>query len=412
MIRGQADSQNDRIFVKMGVVDPGIADRLMGSLKHNYLVIAGVLSLTTLFSVRYLLLQPPDPYQPIIDWTAVAPVIVDPIPFELDPVLEREMVSNTAKNVLEISTDLAQLLEQKEYGLLRDILLHQAAQAVAEKNKNQLGHVMSLLGQLYIEEQDLDSAEVYLMEALDVYQSLDDSVGAAQVYIQLGRTHLKSRELARTAGDTYDRLLVARWQLSNGQYSAAEQNLRDVVKDSLVVNRYGTAASAYYSLVQLYTRNGNTYEAEQAAMEAARLYAASGQLDRAKATIEPLRAAGTEHWRLYDIEQEIDRSYTEFEVSVHQIERARDYRQLYNHYRAQGDEDRAWKLRLLASKSLKNVSKRAMFHRQPDALALLYVSNDDMGQARDYFDIARQTFDSEGLEGLSTQARKLKEQIR
>ena len=52
-----------------------------------------------------------------------------------------------------------------------------------------------------------------------------------------------------------------------------------------------------------------------------------------------------------------------------------------------------------------------MYHRQPDALALLYVSNDDMGRAKYYFNIAKQTFDNEGLEGLSSQAEKLKNQI-
>ncbi len=385
----------------------------MGSSKHNYLVIVGILSLTTLFSVRFLLLPQPEPYQPMIDWARQipAPAAVTTVRFEPDPALEQEMISRTAQTVENISADLAQLLQQKEYGLLRDHLLNKAAQAVAGGDKNLLGHVMSLLGQLSIEEQDLDTAEVYLMEALDVYQSLGDSVGAAQVYIQLGRSRLKSRELARTAGNTYDRLLVARWQLSHGDYSAAEQNFRYVVDESLAVSRYGSAASAYYSLVQLYTHDGNTFEAEQAAMEAARLYAASGQLQRARASLVPLRQAGVEEWRLSGIEQEIDRSYAEFEASVHQIERAKDYRQLYNHYNAQGDQNRAWKLRLLASKSLKNVSKRAMYHRQPDALALLYVSNDDMGRAKNYFDIAKQTFDNEGLESLSTQAEKLKGQI-
>ena len=58
-----------------------------------------------------------------------------------------------------------------------------------------------------------------------------------------------------------------------------------------------------------------------------------------------------------------------------------------------------------------NVSKRVMYHRQTDALALLYISNDDMGRARDYFDRAKQTFDSKGLEKLSSQTEKLKDQI-
>lgn len=385
----------------------------MDSHRHNYLVIVGLLSLTALFSVRYLISQQPDPYRPMVDWTQhiEVPAAAEPTRFELDPALEMELVSRTAQTVREMSAELAQLLERKEYDVLRERLLNGAALAVSSGDKNELGHVMSLLGQLSIEEHDLDSAEVYLLEALDVYQNLGDTVGAAQVYMQLGRASLKSREIARSAGSTYDRLLVARWQLSHGRFSTAEQSFRQVIDDSLPVNRYGTAASAYYSLTRLYTENGNTFEAERAAMEAARLYAASGQLHRADDTVEVLRRAGIEEWRLYDIEQEVKRGYDEFQASVNQIERARDYRQLYNHYRSQGDHDRAWKLRLLANKSLKNVSKRAMYHRQPDALALLYVSNDAKGRAKNYFEIAQQTFDSEGMDVLSTQVNRLREQI-
>ena len=386
----------------------------MKSYRHNYLLIIGILSLVGFFSLRYLLLQSDSPYSPIVVDTTPQPTAptVDIVKrFQFDTELEQEMVSKTEQTVREISEDLATLLKNKEFSLLRDNLLNEAARAVAEGDKSQLAHVLSLLGQVAIEEQDLDAAEVYLLEALDVYESLNDKVGSAQVYMQLGRTHVKAREIARTAGDSYDRLLIARWQLSEKHYAAAEQNLKHVVDESLSVNRFGAAASAYYSLVQLYTRSKSTFQAEQAAMEAAKLYAASGQLKRAYDTIAQLKLAGVEAWRVYDIEQAIDRNYTEFEQSVQQIERAKDYRQLYYHYRSQGDQKRAWKLRLLASKSLKNVSKRAMFRRQPDALALLYISNTDMGRAKAYFDRAQQTFDSKGLQELSSQTEKLKDQI-
>lgn len=387
------------------------------SFKHNYPVIIGILSLIGFFSLRYFLLQTDSPYSPIVVTTpqptaqTTASTVGVMERFQFDTELEQEMVSKTEQTVRQIGEDLATLLKNKEFSLLRDSLLNKAAQAVTEGNKPQLAHVLSLLGQVAIEEQDLDAAEVYLLESLDVYDKLRDKVGSAQVYMQLGRTHVKARELARTAGDAYDRLLIARWQLSEQRYADAEQNLKHVIDESMAVNRFGAAASAYYSLVQLYTKSSSTFQAEQAAMEAARLYAASGQLKRAYATVAQLKRAGVEAWRVYDIEQEIDRSHEEFERSVQQIERAKDYRQLYYHYRSQGDQERAWKLRLLASKSLKNVSKRAMYHRQPDALALLYVSNDDMGRARDYFDRAKQTFDSKGLETLSSQAEKLKDQI-
>ena len=389
----------------------------MKSFSHNYLVIIGIVSLIGFFSLRYFLLQTDSPYSPIVVTTPqptaqTTASTVDVVErFQFDTELEQEMVSKTEQTVREIGEDLATLLKNKEFSLLRDSLLNKAAQAVTEGDKPQLAHVLSLLGQVAIEEQDLDAAEVYLLESLDVYDNLRDKVGSAQVYMQLGRTHVKARELARTAGDAYDRLLIARWQLSEQRYADAEQNLKHVIDESMAVNRFGAAASAYYSLVQLYTKSSSTFQAEQAAMEAARLYAASGQLKRAYATVAQLKRAGVEAWRVYDIEQEIDRSHEEFERNVQQIERAKDYRQLYYHYRSQGDQERAWKLRLLASKSLKNVSKRAMYHRQPDALALLYVSNDDMGRARDYFDRAKQTFDSKGLETLSSQAEKLKDQI-
>ena len=383
----------------------------MQSMKHNRLVIIGLLSVIALIPLRYFVVQDQDPYQAIVEIPAPPPIaVVGPVPFKLDVDLERELQTRTAATVTQIGQELADLLAQEEFGLLRDRLMNEAAEAVAAGDKSRLGHVLSLMGQVAIEEQDLDSAEVFLMEALDVYELLGDTVGAAQVYMQLGRTHLKSRELARSAGDAYDRLLVARWQLSENEYAAAEQNLKHVIDASLTTNRFGAAASAHYSLARLYAENNDTFRAEQAAMEAARLYASSGQIRRASATVKHLELAGIEGWRLYDIELEIKRSYAEFQDSVQQIERARDYRQLYNHYRSQ-DQERAWKLRLLASKSLKNVSKRAMYHRQPDALALLYVSNTDMERAEVYFDIAKETFDSEGLDGLSSQTQKLKAQI-
>lgn len=388
----------------------------MNPYRHNRLVIVGLMSLAVMISLRHFFLDTDSPYTSVAPAPQVTALTVGvsqerPAFPAFDHELEQEIIEQTAHTVREISDNLAELLGQKEYGLVRHTLLKKAAQAVADGNKTQLGHVLSLLGQLSIEEQDLDTAEVYLFESLDVYRGLNDSVGEAEVYMQLGRMHLKSRELARQAGDAYDRLLVARWQLSEGQHAAAEQNLKHVVDVSLSANRFGSAASAYNSLVELYTKMNSIYQAQQAAMEAATLFAASGQIRRARRSLERLKHAGVEGWRLYDIEQQINAKFAEFEDNVHQIERAKDYRQLYYHYRSQGNEDRAWKLRLLASKSLKNVSRRAMYHRQPDALALLYVSNDAVGRAKDYLAIAQQTFERKGLEELSSQTEKLKEQI-
>ena len=334
-----------------------------------------------------------------------------PAPMEHDSALEQELMARTALDIRDISEELTELLEEKEFRIINDELLQVAARAVETGDQAKLGGVLSLLGQLSIEERDFDSAEVYLMEALDVYEEAGNTFGAAQVHMHLGRMHLKLRQRARTAGQVYDRTLLARWQLTHGRYDSAEQNLIFAIDENLSIDRFGAAASAYNSLVRLYTEVGDSYEAQRAAMQAARLYAASGQMDNAAATVAKLEQAGMEDWRLFDIEHEIERRYQEFRANVEQINRVQDYRRLYHHYRSQGDERRAWRLRLQASRSLRKVSKRAMYHRIPDVLALLYISNDDKVRARDYFDLAGETFDLEGHEDLWSQTQKLKGEI-
>ena len=393
----------------------------MNNLRHNRLVIVGIASIVALFTFLHIHSTKPESMNPGHTVQRVAPVVApsnqleSPFgviqPVALDPKLEQAMVAKTARTIEQLSEELAALLREKQYDLVREQLLQIAAQAIADNDKNMLGNALSLLGQVAIEEQDLDTAEVYLLESLDVYEQQADKVGSAQVFMQLGRVHLHSRQLARTAGDAYDRLLVARWQLSHGQYALAEHNLTGIIEDNLSINRFGAAASAYSSLARVYAQYGATYNEQQAAVEAARLFAASGQIGRAKANLAHLEQSGVERWRLSEVETEIHQNFAEFQNSVEQIERARDYRQLYNHYQSQGDEQRAWKFRILASKTLRNVSKRAMYHRQPDVLALLYVSNDAKERARNYFDAAMQTFDSKGLKELSTQTKRLKDQI-
>lgn len=94
-----------------------------------------------------------------------------------------------------------------------------------------------------------------------------------------------------------------------------------------------------------------------------------------------------------------------------QIERAKDYRRLYHFYKNQGDNERAWKFRLLANNSLSQVSKRTLFHRQQGVLAILFNSNDDVDMAEDYFVKAKTTFKSHGLKTLSEETENLGNQI-
>jgi len=53
----------------------------------------------------------------------------------------------------------------------------------------------------------------------------------------------------------------------------------------------------------------------------------------------------------------------EYENSVMQMARARDYQQLYNHFIHAGDPVRAWQFRVKAQNSLRGVTSRAMHRR-------------------------------------------------
>jgi hypothetical protein len=191
----------------------------------------------------------------------------------------------------------------------------------------------------------------------------------------------------------------------------AEKYIRSSIRRNLVINRYGSAASAYESLVRLYLDEGNFPEASTAAFESARMFAASGRIARARKVIESLPASITKPWQLAELQGEIDLRYQEYQDGILQIERARDYRRLYFYYRGKGDQERAWKFRLLASNSLSQVSKRTLFHRQQGVLALLYNSNEAKELAEEYLVKAKDTFDLNGMINLSDETETLNLQI-
>lgn len=385
----------------------------MGQRRQDIMVVVGSFLVAGLIAGHYYFQSDEDDGGPLLvnhwlhdtDTVDRKTLIPEAAVYEAD--LDDELWARTILDIRKVSETLNELLERKEYRTVGEELLQIAAQAVEAGDHKKLGGVMSLLGQLSIEEQDFDAAEVYLKESLEIYELAENTVGAAQVQMHLGRMHLKLRQRARTAGQAYDRILLARWQIAHGHYDAAQHNLDLVIDENLSINRFGAAASAYNSLSRLHAENGDTYYAEEAAMEAARLYAASGQLGNANTTLANLEARGVEAWRLAEIEQEIELRHEEFRANVEQVQRAEDYNRLYNSYRSRGDELSAWRLRLQASESLSKVSKREMYHRIPDVLALLYVSNGDRDRASDYFEQARETFDLEGQDELLSQTRKL-----
>lgn len=320
---------------------------------------------------------------------------------------KRVILSQASAELGVLDGALASMLADGDIETVREKLLRVAAEAAVRRAHTTLGRALSLLGQLAAESQDFDAAAVYFEEALDVYGERGDAVGIAEVYMGLGKMHLKLRQRARIAGKAYDRLLLARWQLSHGELVSAEANLRLVIEENLTIHRYGAAAGAYKSLMRLYAETGYQSEFVVAATDAARLYAASGQLDEAQWLIDVLADTGVEQWQLGAIEHEIDLAHAEFIANTRQIAIAEDYRRLYRHYRSLGDDERAWRLRTRADASLRLVSKRAMYRRNPDVLAVLYASLNDVERAQAYFDRASRTFDEFGRSDLTLRAQRL-----
>ncbi len=332
------------------------------------------------------------------------------IALELDAI-EQKQVDNTHKSVVGFDPKLAALLANGEFAQLREELLKLAAVAVSDNDKNRLGYILNLLGQISIQEQDLYSAEVYLAEALDIFRNLEDEIGSAQVYLQLGRTHLKSRQIARVAGTAYDELQVGRWYLNHGLLNIAEEYIVNSIENNLSINRYGSAASAYESLGKLYLQLDDYEQATAAVFKSARMFSASGQKYRAKQVLKLMPQSERDNNELTQLSGEIESNYQNYKDSILQIERAKDYKRLYRYYRNTGDQERAWKFRLLANNSLGEISKRALFHRQQGVLAILYNSNDAMDLAEDYFVQAKQTFDNNGLVELSDETDQLNRQV-
>jgi tetratricopeptide (TPR) repeat protein len=325
--------------------------------------------------------------------------------------IEAKLELETHQSIKGIDPVLANLLAAEKFNELREELLKLASIAVLEKDKKRLGYILNLLGQVSIQEQDVYSAEVYLLEALDIFQNMNDEIGVAQINLQLGRTHLKSRQIARVAGTAYDELQVGRWYLAHKMPSVAEQYIRKSIDRNMSINRFGSAASAYESLVKLFLGENNFDAATIAALESARMFASSGKIDRANGVLELIPANVNNAWQLAQLRTELDQNHQQYKKGILQIERARDYRRLYYFYRNQGDQERAWKFRLLASNSLGEVSKRTLFHRQQGVLAILFNSNESIDQAESYFVKARNTFDNNGMTELSNETSALNNQV-
>jgi tetratricopeptide (TPR) repeat protein len=324
---------------------------------------------------------------------------------------EEVLASVNAAKAIAFSPDVAELVAARKYNFAKKRLLELASLAVESGDQSALARVLAELGEVALAQTDIDAAELYLAEALDVYQQLGDEVSIAGVFMQFGRLHLLERERARQASDAYDQLLVARWKISHNQFDQAEPRLKQIASTNLQLNRFGAAASAYETLFRGYAKTSQFEQAQQAGLEAARLHAASGRVFEARAMLGRMLDAGISKSVFEGFEREIERLTKEYEDSVNAIAVARDQEQLYNQLLARGDVVQAWRFREKAGQSRSKASSRAQYRRQPDVLVELYRSNNSMENARVSLQRAREMYLRHGLETRAQQSEELQSRI-
>jgi len=323
-----------------------------------------------------------------------------------DPKISKTVIAGTKADTsiqldqLNLDRQIQDLIKNSQFKQARVKLLENAALAVRQDNKNRLGSIMLLLGKVATNEMEFDAAEVYLQEALDIAVQSGDTMTEANTYQQLGKLHIRSRELARIAGNAYENLWHVKNQIYRGEYRFAEDNLRKIIDTSIAIQRYGAAAGAYETLAKFYRRFHDDYQAQNASLEAAKLYASSGLITRSREIVSELEREGVDPATFGLMNAEITDLFEQHQSNVEQTGQARDYQMLYRYYNSKGEFERAWKLRILASKSLARTSARSMYSRQADVLAILYSSNFAMKKARSYLNQASNLFAKQGEDDL------------
>jgi hypothetical protein len=323
-----------------------------------------------------------------------------------DPKISKTVIAGTKADIsiqleqLNLDRQIQDSINNGQFKQARVKLLEMAALAVRQNDKNKLSNYMLLLGKVATNEMEFDAAEVYLQEALDIAVQSGDTMTEANTYQQLGKLHIRSRELARIAGNAYENLWHVKNQIYRGEYRFAEDNLRQIIDTSIGIQRYGAAAGAYQTLAKFHRRFHDDYQAQNASLEAAKLYASSGQLNRSRQIVTELEQQGVDPTTLGLMNAEITDLFEQHQNNVEQTGQARDYQMLYQYYNSKGEFERAWKLRILASKSLARTSARSMYSRQADVMAILYSSNFAMEKAHRYLNQASRLFAKQGEDDL------------
>ena len=351
----------------------------------------------------HFLLSPDDPVEDAIEATQGAPAFYDNWQrgyevdeFDIDAELSRLELDDAKRDRL-----IRDLLHQGKFKQARTELLEVAAASILQDDQTRLGDTLQLLGEVAINQQELSTAEIYLQEALYLAMSQNNVVGTAHCYQLLGQLNIRARELARRAANTYDELWQARNSIARGLYQGVNENLLKVIQDNLEIKRFGAAADAWEALASLHDKVHDGYQAQQARIEAARLFAATGQMNHVQRLIDGLDRSLISDHDLGDIEREIEGLFQQHQQDLVKTSQARDYQMLYHHYLRIGQLERAWKFRIKSAETLANTSDRSMYQRQADVIAVLYNSNFAMDRAKRYLDEAGKIYtDSDLPDGL------------
>ena len=357
----------------------------------------------------HFLLSPDDPVENGIESTPGVPAFYDNWQrsdevdeFDIDAEMSRLELDDAKRDRL-----IRDLLHRGEFKQARTALLEVAATSMLQDDQTRLGDTLQLLGEVAINQQELSAAEIYLQEALYLAMSQDNVAGTARCYQLLGQLNIRARELARHAAVTYDELWQARNSIARGFYQGVNENLQQVIKNNLEIRRYGAAADAWEALASLHDKVHDGYQAQQARIEAARLFAATGQMSHVHRLIDGLDRSWISDDDLGDIEREIEGLFQQHQQDLIKTSQASDYQMLYHHYLRLGQLERAWKFRVKSSETLANTSDRSMYQRQADVIAVLYNSNFAMDRARRYLDRAGKIYDDSGLPDGLEQTREM-----
>ena len=345
--------------------------------------------LAVMIAVHFFLLRDA-PLEPGIEATQAAPAYSQ---FWQPPAQQGEFDIDGEINKLELGDArrdqrVRDLLHQQEYAQARTLLLEVAAAAVIQVDQKKLGDTLLLLGEVAINQQELTAAEIYLQEALYLTMEQGNVLGTARTYQLLGQLNIRARELARRAANTHDELWQARNAIARGFYQGVNESLHAVIDENMGIRRYGAAAGAWETLGALHDKEYDSYEAQQARLEAARLYAATGQMTHVYRLLDGLDSSLINDAGVAEIEREMTVLFEQHEDDVIRMSQARDYQMLYHHYMRLGKVEQAWKFRIKSSETRANGSDRAMFQRQADVIAVLYNSNYAMDRAKKYLDQA------------------------